>query len=394
MRLLFLINKMNTPYGAQMQIMELSRAYVRKGHQVAVLHFSNRNVYADLFDELGIVHQRIRPTPNFYRPWLFRQTARSVMDFCNTFQPDIIQSHLETADVVGQQVTLKTGTPHIISFRTDHWWSTDMILGRSQWHPRNLASMWRIYYRRYWLRRGKPTYLAVSRRTAYYAARGLRIPVDRVGVMHNGLDIQKFGPSAWLREENNPDKLIISSVARLTTNKGLDLLIRAVAQPQLRDLPLEIWLIGDGELEDTLKDLTRQLGQEDRVKFLGLRDDVPDLLRQTHIYVHPALTDAFGNAALEAVASGLPVVITEETNGTKDIIQTIPGLGRIVPTSNVEALAAAIYEFACNPALCRQQARMAHDLAQQYDIGVVAQRYLDLYERILQGAPQEKTVSR
>ena len=63
------------------------------------------------------------------------------MALCGEFAPDVVHSQLELADVVGQMVAMKFHLPHVITFQNTHWWAV-----------RNVASHWRIAYRKYWLR--------------------------------------------------------------------------------------------------------------------------------------------------------------------------------------------------------------------------------------------------
>lgn len=382
MRILTLIKSVNDRYGSQMGIVKLNREFKRLGHEVLFVSFT-KNAFEDVFNEAGLQYRRISPRLNFYKPWTFWQAQRQLQKICDEFQPDIVHSHIEVTEVLGQQVTLKKHIPHMITFRTEHWWGLDMILNRSLWDFRNLISLWRIYYRKRWLQRGNPVFTSISYETGEFAARGLEIDASKIHFIPNGIDMSLWGPSKWLQGAEAPTHWILACTSRLVYNKGLDLLIEAVSRPILANMPLEVWIIGEGDERETLEALIDKLGQRDRVKLLGKRGDVPDLLRQADLYVHPARTEAFSNAAFEAMATGLPTIVTDRT-GVKDIIKDIPSLGRIIPANDVDALARAIFDLISDPEECRKQGERLRARAQSFSYSAVAQKYVELYNRMLQ----------
>jgi glycosyltransferase involved in cell wall biosynthesis len=119
----------------------------------------------------------------------------------------------------------------------------------------------------------------------------------------------------------------------------VDHLLAAVAA--LGDQRVTLSVVGDGPERPRLERLAADLGIEDRTEFLGLRDDVDELLRRSDLFVHPAIWgEAFGLTITEAMASGCPVVASN-VGGIPELIEDgITGL--LVPPADDEALRKAI----------------------------------------------------
>ena len=129
---------------------------------------------------------------------------------------------------------------------------------------------------------------------------------------------------------------MLLALSRLHEKKGLDVLLRALAE-----LPgCVAWIAGDGPLEADLKALAARLGVADRVRFLGWRSDRGALLKAADICVLPSRWEPFGTVMLEAWAAGTPLVAAA-SQGPSALIED-GGNGLLVPVDDAPALAAAI----------------------------------------------------
>jgi glycosyltransferase involved in cell wall biosynthesis len=129
---------------------------------------------------------------------------------------------------------------------------------------------------------------------------------------------------------------VVLSVARLEAGKGLDVLLRAAAH-----LPEATFAIaGDGPERVVLEALARALGVDERVRFLGFRNDVEALLAGCDVFVLPSLDEGFPLSVLEAMAACRPVVASD-VGGVPEAI-THDETGLLVPPGNPDALAAAL----------------------------------------------------
>lgn len=168
-------------------------------------------------------------------------------------------------------------------------------------------------------------------------------PDLKIKIIRNGVDTKKFYPAQ--RPVKQP---IILSTSRFGQRKGMEYLIKAVAQvPQAR-----LWLAGGGVLEPKLKQLARKLKISRRIKFLGpvAHDRLPALYRKAKIFVLPSLSESSSNSLLEALASGLPVVATN-VGGSPELVNSRNGL--LVPPADNRTLAGAINQLLSRP--CRNK---------------------------------------
>jgi glycosyltransferase involved in cell wall biosynthesis len=183
-------------------------------------------------------------------------------------------------------------------------------------------------------------YIAVSSGAARRMRVRLQIPADRIQVVRNGIDVESFGRRAdpLLRatlagEEGRP---VVLTAGRLDAQKGhTHLLSAAVSLPGVAFV-----LAGEGRERDSLERQAQALGIIDRVRFLGHRDDVPELLAACDVFVLPSLYEGLPLAALEAMAAAKPVVATAIEGTDEAVVHGETGL--LVPPGRPQELAAAI----------------------------------------------------
>jgi glycosyltransferase involved in cell wall biosynthesis len=181
---------------------------------------------------------------------------------------------------------------------------------------------------------------------------------------------------------------VLLALSRLHEKKGLDVLLRALA-----DLPgCVAWIAGDGPLEAELKGLAAKLGVGDRARFLGWRSDRGALLKAADICVLPSRYEPFGTVMLEAWAAGVPLVAAA-SQGPKDLIAD-GGNGLLVPIDDAPALAAAIRRIRGDAALeAHLIERGRADYQKGYTREAVTERMLSLYQRLIarSGAGKART---
>lgn len=166
-------------------------------------------------------------------------------------------------------------------------------------------------------------------------------PPARLKVIGNGCAMAANPRRGWLRHELGlpTNSLLLISVGSLIERKGYDVLIPAVG-PLLSVRPeCHLLVVGDGPLKSGLKTLARAHSVERQVHFLGLRNDVPDMLADSDVFVLASRAEGFSLAVVEALAASLPVVVTD-VGGHKEIISETTGF--LVPPLNVEAFRGAV----------------------------------------------------
>jgi glycosyltransferase involved in cell wall biosynthesis len=199
----------------------------------------------------------------------------------------------------------------------------------------------------------------------------------RVCRIHNGIDNRLFRP-AGNGDAPRSDSLLVGSAARLIPGKGIEHLVRAVAQ--LRDLKVRVEIAGDGPERQSLVRLAEQLEVDDVVSFPGRVQMMPEFWRSCDLAVVPSdsFVESFSMVTLEAMACGVPVVTTK--NGGIPEVMADGESGRIVPPGDPGALAGAIRAYATDPDLRRRHAVAARDRACRFfGIDSTAGQYLKLF---------------
>ena len=210
-------------------------------------------------------------------------------------------------------------------------------------------------------------------------------PRGRTIVIENGIDLTSFaneGQSSAVREAlgTPPQATVLCCVGRLDKQKGIDVLLEAASKLESEKQTC-VWLVGDGPQRAALEIQARQLGLDAHVRFLGFRDDVPDLLKASNIFVLPSRYEAMPITILEAMAAGLASVVTDVGENAHLIEDGVTG--RIVPPEDPQALADALRALIQNPSLCGDMGGKAKTKAQQYGVERMVARTLGVYERVL-----------
>ena len=202
------------------------------------------------------------------------------------------------------------------------------------------------------------------------------LAASSIAVIPNGIDAAAFGgrsPDAATR----PIRTVIT-VANLRPEKSHETLL-AAASTLVREHPeLHFQIVGAGPRRQELEALAASRGVSAHVSFLGHREDVASLLAGADVFVLPSLSEAFPNGAIEAMASGLPVVASA-VGGLLDLIDTGHN-GILVQPGDPEHLASAIRRLIGDRPLATRlgQAARAH-VTQRYSFDRMVQAFEDLY---------------
>jgi glycosyltransferase involved in cell wall biosynthesis len=141
------------------------------------------------------------------------------------------------------------------------------------------------------------------------------VPDGRCVLIENAIETQEFSRSVSVEQAKGrlgipAHRLVVGAVGRLSAEKGLDLLIRAVDQLLDRGFDLELLIAGDGDEFARLEGLIAVLGRRDRIRLLGYRSDTVALYQAMDIFALSSYREGLPNVILEAMALGVPVVAT------------------------------------------------------------------------------------
>lgn len=203
----------------------------------------------------------------------------------------------------------------------------------------------------------------------------------RSRTIFNGVDTRRFHARA--RAPGGPVQLM--TVANLVENKGVHFLLRALGR--LRSPQVHLRVVGDGPQQPALRALAEELGLQHQTEFLGLRNDVHELLATSDICVQPALAEAFGLTIAEAMACGCAVVASR-VGGIPELIED-GRTGLLVEPGDEVALAVALDRLLREPALRHQFGELARQRAcERFELSRTVQRHLDWCEEAAGYVPQ------
>lgn len=285
---------------------------------------------------------------------------------------DVVHTHLFPADVIGRIAGRLAGIP--VSVKSLHnmgGWKTR----RHLMTDRLLAS---------WTDR----VICCSDFQKSVAATQEKLADDAAVTIHHGVRLSRFEPRidrpAYLTSLGlRADRLTIGTVGRPIPEKGHRYLLDAMPHIVASHPDVQFLIVGDGALRPELESRTATLGLTDRVRFVGARPDVPELLAAMDIFVFPSVSEGFGIAVVEAMASRLPVVASNV--GPLPEIVIDGDTGALVPTADGPALAAAVNRLIDDEHLRRQlalagRARVEARFTDRHMVGTLESLYINLYQ--------------
>jgi glycosyltransferase involved in cell wall biosynthesis len=224
--------------------------------------------------------------------------------------------------------------------------------------------------------------------------RQLYIPADRLAVMGNGIDLDRFDPSTVSSDERAgarremgataADDVVVGLVGRLVREKGYPEVFEAVARLRAGWPSVRVAVIGPDEPDkgDALSAADRREAEAAGVRFLGARDDIVGLYAGMDIHVLASHREGFPRSPMEASAMGVPVVATDIRGCRQAVDHGTTGL--LVPPRAPEALAAAIARLVADPAERQRLGSAARQKAlQSFDQRRCVDLTLTTYERLL-----------
>jgi glycosyltransferase involved in cell wall biosynthesis len=207
-----------------------------------------------------------------------------------------------------------------------------------------------------------------------------------IEVIENGIELERYEvprDRRALRQRIglDPERSYIANVARLHPIKDQAMLLRAFAEVAAARPDVDLLLVGDGALRGPLGRLAEELGVAGRVRFLGVRSDVPEVLAAVDIFALTSICEAASLTLLEAMASALPVVATA-VGGTPEIVRD--GLdGVLVPRGDAHATASAFLRLLGDPAAASAMGASARERVRaRYQLARTIETYMDLYRRL------------
>lgn len=202
-------------------------------------------------------------------------------------------------------------------------------------------------------------------------------PRGDMGVIRNGVDTERFRP---LKGRSSSDVMTFLYVGRLIPRKGVFDLIHAASRLPAKS-KWKIVLVGEGPDGDSLKKLVRSLGLHKRVVFTGMvgHNRLVEYYQAADVFVLPSHHESMSNAQLEAIACGLPVIVTK-TGGT---LLSVDGNGLLVEVGDLDSLVGALLRLLEDRSLRREMGKRSREIALTLNWESVAEEYFKVYTSVM-----------
>ncbi len=248
--------------------------------------------------------------PSFAKPSSYRNVLKFV-GFLKNQKIDIVQTHFVEGNKVGVLSAKLAGVRTIVSTRRN----------QGYWHNRLEIMMLGA------LNSQVTRFLANSENTRQWAANTEHIAFDRIDVIHNSLELDRYSRGteeqrqAFRQELGfSSDAAIVGVVANLRPVKALDVFIKAAKLVSDSCPTARFVLVGDGPEKQRLEQLCAELEITPLVRFLGKRLDIPEILGCLDIGILSSSSESFSNSIVEYMAAGLPVVCTA-VGGAREAVE-------------------------------------------------------------------------
>lgn len=300
--------------GAELQVASLAECLRKRQYDIDVVSLTTPLALTERFTNAGITVHSLQMRSALDFPFALLHLLRLI----RALRPDVVHGHMVHANILVR--VAKIFMPKIKIISTAHnvhegGWLRDLAYRLTNKFSEINTTI---------------SFAATQRFVSDHV-----FPESKTVTVFNGIDIEKFhlpphprkleGDFTWL------------AVGRLEPQKDYPTLLNAFAQ-----LPKSRLLIaGKGSLCDHLQQLTETLGIADRVQFLGVRNDVEQLYHQADAFVLASEYEGYGLVIAEAMASGLPVVVTD-SGGPSELVGTDGVAGYVVPIKNHKNLASAM----------------------------------------------------
>ncbi len=352
--------------GAEVQVVELCARIQARGWRPSVVSLIPPTALTERLDEIGVPWVHLGARKGRYSPRLLPRLHRAIRQF----QPTVVHSHTLPANFAVRLVRPFVDAPVVVTSA----------------HNINEGGRARMLF--YRLTDGLTdltTNCSVSAVERYVAIKAA--PADRIRYVPNGIDTQRFRADPVRRAEVRAelgldDQFTWLAVGRMDAAKDWPNLLEACTRTLRTDDRLLV--VGQGPLTDEVQRDIDARGLSPRIRMLGLRPDVPDLMRAADAYVMSSAWEGLPMVLLEAGASSLPTVATS-VGGVDQLV--IPGeTGFLVPPKNADALGRAMLALRNLPDTERRalgEGARAH-VESRYGIDAVAEQWLAIYAELLE----------
>lgn len=367
MNVLYLLNHAGKA-GTERYVETLVKYLSADGRVKPFFAYNEPGLLVERMEALGVPCHRVEMKSRFDF-----HAARELADLCRKWDIDLVHCHYLREHYTA--LLAKRYNKHIRVVYTNHFvWSNNLVTRLSN----------------RWMDKRQDQIIAVCNAGKdHLIANGWT--GDRIQVIFNAVDLEAWAgdrSDSTLRAELGipEDRFVMLCASRFAGDKGHDYLVRALKRlSEITDRPFTMVLAGDGELLEPTKALCAQLGLSDeQVKFIGFRKDIKNLYKAADLYINSSQHEALSFLIVEAMAAGLPAIITD-MGGNSDIIKGEADGGLLVTYNDPEELAQGMKRFAEEPEfLARCKANALVNIQNRFEINKMCAATFGVYQKACQ----------
>ena len=376
MKVLFVIPSKTGFSGASLAPIRLMFGLLEKGIEVYVVASDppkNQTVYLERLKEKNAKIFTIPSTNSGRQYW--KTLAKKGLEILDENDIDIVHAHLPKL-VYFMGKAIKKRNKKIVM----------MLSGNPMYEVRNLGITTKILHKMIW--KSCKKYVDIFCPVSNWLADEIREQdkIKNIVPIHVAIDIEKFlNCKENIRDEVGikNSEFVISTIARLTAVKNLDVLVKAFAKfTNNKNDNSTLAIFGEGELQTELEKLAEKLKIKNKVKFFGFQNNISDLIKISDVFVLPSYYEPFGTAAAEAGVAKIPVIISNAGGGMKEyVIHSDTGFQ--FERGNVDELEQCIRKLFDDPDLREKMGeRLSKKVIESYSPKIIAEKVIDVYQAV------------
>ena len=363
MKILFVITRADTVGGAQIHVRDMAVALQKEAHEVLVLT-GKKGPFNQVLSSVGIKSVCCETLVAPIKPFQDLRSLNFILKTARVFQPDLLSLHSSKTGVLGRVASRILNIP--CTFTAHGWSFTEGI-------PEPKRSIYRTIEKISACLASK--IICVSEHDRQIAV-DVGISSDRLITIHNG--INDIEPSQAENSAPSPSKSVkVVMVARFAPQKDHHTLLKALQKLD----EVELILVGSDLGNHQMQTWLAELGLTSRVKLLGFRNDISEILKQADIFALISHWEGLPLAILEGMRAGLPVVASDVGGVNETIIDGETGY--LIPRQDSETLADRLQQLSKNPLLRQQMGQAGHQKYQaEFSFEQMYNQTLAIYQTI------------
>lgn len=367
--------------GATETVVSIASGLINKSMHVDIITGPNINVEGNMYEEANELHLNVVTLPTLKRDIHIFYDLITLFKLYNIIKKgkyDLVHTHSAKAGMLGRWAAWLAGVKNIVN--TVHGWG----FSSSQNHLL------------------KKILILLERFTAHITSKFICVTImdiekglnngignkDQYTVIRSGIDLNKYSTPEMMKQEIRQKlnlevtEVILGTVTRFSIQKApLDTILAFSEISKKGYSNIKLLMVGDGPLLSTAKKLAKDLSLEDKIIFLGLRRDIPMLLKAMDIFILSSLWEGLPRVLPQAMAAGVPVIATSIDGNSEIVKDKISGI--LVEPNNPAQIAESVIELIENPSYTKKIVEQAKENLNEFDESkMVADTYL-LYNQLL-----------